>query len=490
MFRLARFSRTTSDVVRRTNVVWPIAISLAVVLISASREALPVVLPFVAIVGLAAAAVILIYRVDGQLPVFDLGVITILITALYSAIPLLGFWLAGLHWTPLTYLPLYLWNPGPVEVGAFSSRHVVYLYSFTGAYLLCRGRVPIRCGPVRELRQTEIAAIALCGVAVMAYLGLLQLFYDYSYDPSYRGLTLASATAAVERMPLVVRQISHNVFAISLLLKFSALTWLMSHWQDWKWRGVLLLWLALEGLSTVTNMGARTYLAMLILASVLLYHRLVRPLPLVRAAVLSVLLLGGLLLYGLARDLAGPGGTSGLSTVANTTSSRWATMNEFQALYGIAYDLHARKATGAIGKVPWELYASEFSQLIPSQLLPFRKGDPCVGYPIVNGIGVGCVLGVISQSVIGLDWIELIVRGLVLGLLFAMIHRWYAQRQDGYWTTLLYLCLCLWSYYTFRGSTFFIGYYVLYQFLPLLIAVGVARLMVQGMVKAADACGV
>jgi hypothetical protein len=252
---------------------------------------------------------------------------------------------------------------------------------------------------------------------------------------------------------------------------------------------VLLLWLGLEGLSTVSNMGARTYFAMLILSSVLLYHRLVRPLPIVRAAILSALLLGTLLIYGLARDLATASG-SGLRTVANTTSSRWATMNEFQALYGIAYELHARKATGALGKVPWELYATEFSQLIPSQLLPFNKADPCLGYPVVDGMGVGCVLGVISQSVIGLDWIELVVRGLFLGTLFALIHRWYARRQDGYWTTMFYLCLCIWAYYTFRGSTLFIAYYVLYQFLPLLVGVGIAQLIVRRLIKAAAACGV
>jgi hypothetical protein len=489
MSALPGWSRATLDVLRRTNIVWPLAVIGAVVLASASQEALPVVVPLVAVVGLAAAAVIHIYRVDGQLPVFDLGILAILITALYSAVPLLGFWLAGLHWTRLTYLPLYLWNPGPAEVGAFSSRHVVYLYSLTGAYLLNRGRVPIKCRPVRALRSTEIAAIALCGIAVMAYLSLLQFFYDYSYDPSYRGLTVASAAAALDRMPYVVRQISHNVFAISLLLKFCAMIWLMSHWHDWKWRGVLFLWLGLEGLSTFTNMGARTYFAMLVLSSVLLYHRLVRPLPVVRAAVLSVLILGGLLLYGLARDLTGPGG-SGLRTLANATSSRWATMNEFQALYGIAYELHARKATGALGKVPWELYATEFSQLIPSQVLPFSKADPCAGYPVVNGMGVGCVLGVISQAVIGFDWVELIVRGLVLGILFAMIHRWYAQRQDGYWPTVFYLCLCLWCYYTIRGSTFFIVYYVVYQLVPLLIVVGLAQLLVSRVNQAARACGV
>jgi hypothetical protein len=487
---LSRYARTTADVLSRTNVVWPVGVLCAGVLAFASPEARPVVLPLVAIAGVAAVAVLHVYRIDGQLPVFDVGVLTILITALYSAVPLLGFWLGGLQWTSLTYLPLYLWNPGPAEVGAFSSRHVVYLASLTAAYLLGRGRAAIQCRPFRELRRTEIAALLICGVATIGYLTLLESVYGYSYDPSYRGLTMASAGAAAEKMPYIVRQVSHNVFAIYLLLKFCALGWLISHWHDWRWRTVLFCWLGVEGVSTVAKMGARTYFAMLLVASVLLYHRLVKPLMLAWAAGLALLLLGGLITYGLARDLADPSGTSGLTAIANTSSSRWATMNEFQALYGIAYELHARKQAGQLGPIPAELYATEFSQMFPSQILPFKKADPCVGYPVVDGVGVGCVLGVIAQSVIGFDWTELVIRGVVLGLLFAMIHRWYARRQGGYWTTMLYLCLCLWCYYTFRGSTFFIAYYVAYRFLPLLAGITVVEWLVRRAMRAAAACGV
>jgi hypothetical protein len=487
---LAAYGRATADVFDRIGVVWPVAALAAVTIAFASREALPVVVPLVAMVGLAAVVVLHLYTQEGQLPVFDVGVLTILITTAYSSIPLLGFWLAGLHWTDLTYLPLVIWNPGPMELGAFSIRHVVYLYSLAGAYLLFRGRVPIRSGPVRELHSTEIAAIAVCGVVVAAYLTWLQMAYDYSYDPSYRGLTLQSAFAAAERVPYVLRQISHNVFAISILLKCCALVWLMSHWRDWRWRTVLFVWLATEGVTTVLRMGARTFFVTLLLAAVLLYHRLVRPLPFARAVLLAVLLLGGALLYGLARDLTTPAGVGGLDRLATTTSSRWATMNEFQALYGIAYDLHERKAAGLLGPIPWQIYASDLLQLVPSQFLPFGKADPCLGYPVVDGVGLGCVLGVISQAVIGLDWIELIVRGLVLGLALALVHRWYARRQDGYWTTMLYLALCLWCYYTFRGSTFFIAYYVVYRFVPLVVAVGLVQLLIRRIMRFADACGV
>src|SRR6476619_3801560 len=120
------------------------------------------------------------------------------------------------------------------------------------------------------------------------------------------------------------------------------------------------------------RMGARTWFAMLLLASVLLYHRLVKPLPFARAIILVATLLGGVLVYGVVRDLANPaGGVQTLRTMAGAGSSRWATMNEFQAIYGIAYDLYARHAAGRVGHVPWQIHAGDFLLLIPSQMLPF-----------------------------------------------------------------------------------------------------------------------
>jgi hypothetical protein len=244
------------------------------------------------------------------------------------------------------------------------------------------------------------------------------------------------------------------------------------------------VWLGIEVLVTINRMGARTALVMLLMATVLLHHRLIKPLSFARAMVVLAALLGGALVYGFARDLGAGIGQAGLTTISNTTTSRWATMNEFQALFGIAYDLYARQSAGMLGMVPWQIYATEVLQLIPSQILPFTKADPCLGYPVIDGIGLGCVIGVLSQAIIGFDWIELVARGLVLGVVFAALHRWYVRRQDGYWATLFYLCMCLWSHYSFRNSTFFVAYYVLYWFVPFLIGVRLVEFVLQNAIRA------
>jgi hypothetical protein len=76
------------------------------------------------------------------------------------------------------------------------------------------------------------------------------------------------------------------------------------------------------------------------------------------------------------------------------------------------------------------------------------------------------MFGVVAQAVIGWGFPELILRGAVLGLVFAAIHRWYVRRSTSLWVTASYLFLCVWSYYTVRATTFHIAYFVVYRLVP------------------------
>ena len=451
------------------------------------REAAPVLVPLVTMVAVTGTVVLYLWRRDRQLPLFDAGVITLLVTALYSTVPLLGIVLAGLQWSPISYLPLYLWSPDSREVGSFATRHLVYLCSFAVAYALLRGDGVVPSGPTREPAPSVLVAIAVSAALLFLYFWLLNELFGFDLHPAYNTESFAAAAAAIKRMPYVILQVSHNLYAILFLLKLCVLVWLMSHWDSVRFRMVTVAWLLAEGVLTVTRMGARTWFVLLVLAAGLLYHRLVRPLPVLRAAALATVLLVGALAYGLARDL---GGSAAATMQAESAQARWVTMNEFQALFGISYDLHARKAAGLVGPIPAELRASELFQIVPSQILPFAKVDPCVGYPVVRGLGVGCVLGVTAQAIIGLGHVELIVRGLVLALVLALIHAWYVRNHHGYWPTVFYLCMCLWCYYTFRGSTFAFLYNIVYRFVPLLVGVRIVQLLVRRFDRAARACGV
>lgn len=302
---------------------------------------------------------------------------------------------------------------------------------------------------------------------LVAYFGILELGLGVSYSRPY-GEMLAGRGLPTE-LPYMLQQLSHNLQGTVLILKQAVLVLALQHWHKARWRYGVLAWLGAEVVVSVLRMGARTEMALLVLSAVLLYHRLVRPLTLVGTVGLVGILLGGVLLIGVARGFAG-----GIWEPGEMNVPFLAVTNEFQAVFATGYDLYMRKNMGSLENVPWQLYVSDLYMLIPSQLLPFYKWDPSQWYLDVIGfrepVG-GFMFGVISQAIIGFDWLELLLRGCLLGGIAASIHRWYARRASEFWITLLYLFLCVWAYYTFRASSFYIVYFVVYQFLPVVLLV-------------------
>jgi hypothetical protein len=140
--------------------------------------------------------------------------------------------------------------------------------------------------------------------------------------------------------------------------------------------------------------------------------------------------------------------------------------NEFEALFGGTYDWYEMKERGVLGDVPWQILAYEPLSLIPQQLLPFTKPDPQEYYVDRSANPGFFMYNPIVQSIAGLGFLELVLRGGVLALLYALFHRWYARNSRSFWATLLYVFLMVWSYYTIRASTFGFLVLLLYSFGP------------------------
>jgi hypothetical protein len=159
----------------------------------------------------------------------------------------------------------------------------------------------------------------------------------------------------------------------------------------------------------------------------------------------------------------------------------WSANNEFQVLFANAWDLLGRRDRL---DVPWQVYLSDLLRLIPRDihwLLPFEVLDPSLWYLRVIDSGdprMGLMFGVVAQSVIGWDWVELALRGAVLGVVCAAIHRRYV-RSTGFWATVFYLYLCVWAYYTVRATTFHVASLILWRLLPSVLVLVPAGLLLR-----------
>ena len=107
--------------------------------------------------------------------------------------------------------------------------------------------------------------------------------------------------------------------------------------------------------------------------------------------------------------------------------------------------------------------------LPPEQIWPFQKLGGADWYLIekgIDGTGVGFMWGVVTQGMIGFDYIELALRGIFLGYVLAKIHGWYQTRQNGFLETLFYIVLCSYVLATFRDTTGALFWGIFWEFLP------------------------
>jgi hypothetical protein len=426
-----------------------------------------VVLPTFAVANVGLWFFIVLWNREGELPLFDIGGVCMAATILYALFPFLGYLLSEMEYTPLSARQLYNLAPTPEQFAALAWRYVVYTASFAVVYLLARGRESAG-GEGLDLPDREgiVGLVLLYLLTTLLFLGL-DYFYGVNFGVAYDTGMLEAAVGAFQQMPLFARQIVQNLQAILFLFKLGILVLLVSQWRDRRWRYLLLIWLSASFLWNVLHMGARTELLLTLMSVALIYHRLVKPLKPSVVIPAGIIALAVFNLFGLMR-----GATTlrenleALNTLGSMDVSIYSLSNEFQTIFGGTYDLFHLRRSGVIASVPWQVYFNELVVLVPQQLLPFPKLDVQEWYMGLSQFPSYFMYGPVAQSILGLDWIELILRGGFLAGFFAAVHRWYAGRKRDFWATLFYLFLMVWSYYTFRSSTLTIVYMIVYRFLP------------------------
>ncbi len=421
----------------------------------ANPEAQPVLRPMLAIVNLAVFFVAILYKRDGELPVFESGTLWVLATMMYSVYPLFNFLVSNLRW----YLPsdyrLVAYDPSPSDMGTFAGNHVLYLATFVVAYLVLRGRhrVPRVFAPVKPAVQTAVIVTFVVMMILVQMVQYIVLPPEASISP-YEGGNFAYRAD----VPLIFQQFLNIGTNALLALKMIFAILLLARWRERKWRVILYLWIPLE-FFLITRSYSRAPFVLLLLTMGIAYHRLVRPLTLRMATFAGITLVAGFLAFGIYRD------TRGRSDIDFRTALR--SNNEFQGLFGNAYDIYMRRKLGVLPVPPPQMKWSELYMVIPSQLLPFYKAEPNEWYAEVLGIsetGVRAMFGVIAQAMLGYGTIEVFLRALLIAVILALVHRWYARRAERFWPTALYAYISIWTFYTFRSTTLTPLYFVVYFF--------------------------
>jgi len=408
----------------------------------------------------------ILYDRDGKIPFFDVGIFCALATFIYTVYPLANYWVDGFQFGILSDGRMQSYNPQPAEMGLFHLRHVLYLSSFVPVYALFRGTAPVEIGKVTIPKRSARYVIVLSFLILNGYFFLLQILTGANFNASYESEIFFKNVSAFADLPLFLLQVSGKLWGILLLFKLALLYLVVGRCRQKRWLVILFVWIAFEIFLTSFIKGARTGMVLFLMAAALFYHRMINHLS------IKFLTSGGILLFlyfifmGLYRAYID---FELLQTdLSQTDAGFFSGSNEFQALLGTAYDVLQRKEGGAY--LPWYLYINDFSAILPpQQLMPIEKVSAAEWYLRelgMSGTGSGYMWGVISQAIVGLDWLELPLRGSLLAYLLARIHRWYIKHQSGFLENLIYVYLCLKIYYTFRDTTFSILANFIWEVIP------------------------
>ena len=220
-------------------------------------------------------------------------------------------------------------------------------------------------------------------------------------------------------------------------------------------------------------MGARTELVLTFLASAIMYHQFVKPFRLKFILPAGAILFAGFTVMGMMRGAANLGGNiDNLKSVFDSSELSVSINTEFQALFGGNYDLIQMKQGGLLDQVPLQFRLYDLVMLIPQQILPFEKQGVAEWYMQQSSDPGYFMFNPISQAIVGFGWVELSLRGIFLGFIFAKVRAWYLKRASSFWVTLFYFYMVTVSYYTIRSTAIYmLSAYIIFRFIPLYLFV-------------------
>lgn len=391
---------------------------------------------------------------------FDLGIVFAAAIVAYSALPLFAFALTGFPETGLDdfadarLLIIRVTEDDVLHVGLL---YGLLLLSFCAAYYATSSGRPALPPPRNGNWRATIVLVAVAYAFMATLPGLARAVFGISEPESYVG----SYTQFLH-LPLVAQQVLNRSYGIAMGLKILLVLLLMHAFRE---RSLWLIgvWIMIELVLVVAQWGARTPLFMLLFSTLLGYHLLVRPIDTRVAVASAAVAISLFLMLGAVRDLlfAGEGGAAFL------------TQNEFVSLFTNALDLVWLSEEGRIVDYGPRFMFADVPRLIPQQLLWFEKIDPAKWYVSTfyrefAEMGGGLAFGIVAESILGFGPMDLIARGIMLGVAFGTAQAWLTWRPS-IWKLACYVWLLANCYQSIRYTTFVPATLFLFDFVPVLV---------------------
>jgi len=401
---------------------------------------------------------------EDDIPFFEIGSVFMLAAAVYSITPFVAYLLSGMEYSVYSSSRLLVFKPDASQMAAVAWETWTYMAGFAAGYLMWRGKLPKATAQrLHEAPLSTGAALLVLWCGVKLWTMFLKYGFGIDYSVGYGNIT--AHIEAVGTLPHWFSQIIGVAQGLEHLLPLGIFVFLMSRWRRSRqarviavaFLGYTLVWYV------VLDMGARTWLFLPFGAAGMMYFRNVRRIRL--WMVVFGVIVGLLAFWAFNEVRGGPTIQAKLRLLSSFAAerdpvSRYSRKDEFQLWLSSNYEVKEMRDSGQLPAVPWQIYAVDLLLFIPSQLLPFEKLEPVAWFSEV-AMGIHRQFeyfsySPIAQSYIGLGIGEILLRGLLLGVAFAWIHRSYVRHSRSFWANVIYLWFILFCYGSLRNNSTYV----------------------------------
>ncbi len=421
-------------------------------------------------VALCPVLMLAILRARGvsKLSPVEIGVVFPAIGLVYALVPLVGFILSGFNFDANLDARGQVLSLQSEDVLRVAVLHLLFLFGFCLVYALCRPRQrgfapgDVAC---TDGRLPALLTLAALGAMIAPLLVKRVLGVETAED--YIGTYVEMAG-----QPLWIQQIYGVLSATSATLIIAAIVAAFTFRRQ-----LVLVAIAIAVSITffaIASGGSRTLAMVTLLSLIVSYALAVRPISVGHAALLSGSMILVFVLGQFLRDFA--------ESAQVTTLASLLVNGEFASLFFNGLDMDQQADwLGRNGMLP-NFYPVDVARLLPQQILPFEKVDPArwyteTLYPEYAREGGGLAFGAMAEAAAGFGAPEALMRGMLLGTLFALVQAAAARPRFRTLIGLIaYIWLVVFCYQSLRDTSFSLVGRFVYNALPALLIVWLLQL--------------
>lgn len=373
----------------------------------------------------------------------------------YTIMPAATFVLAdvelsqGWVWEKLSLL-----LPDTGALGAHLWRHVLFMAGVAAGYLYARGAVrsdrPTGAQGFENEGFTIALALAIIFAATTAVAVLsapVQFYIDHYLRFEHLGW------------------LELRLVYVLLLLKTSAyyvlMTMLFKGYSRYRLVAVTAV-IAICAYELSYSLGSRIETLSILLGAACLYHFTVRPVGLKAglAGLSAIVVLFSLVEVVRMLDFGGAAPTNVLA------GNDLGPASEFGSVFFTGYHLYHERGTGSLPPAELAMFFNDFLAVLP--LVDHEEWHPMYWYArhyFPDALVPPATVGPIAESAVWGGEIDLALRGVVIGALYAAVMRWFLPRRQVWWALVIYS-------YLFATCIMTLKYSVLYQLGPLVRIIG------------------